>query len=559
MKTGWNFSTLFFYAHLLFLAQIHSKGYNMYKYLKKKEKLRMSDNLNNKKMNENGAKRTIVQTAILMAILTLVSKLLGFVREMVIAGCFGTSYVVDAYVMAYSIPGILFGGIFASIGTAYMPTYSGIVEKKGKEAGNKFTNEILNFSLVIAIFAFAIGFLLSEKLVAIMASDFPEKTAELTVFYLRIAFGYTVFSCGASLLDAYMQYRGKYLQPIITGWFQNIGIIIVAAISAFTSHYYLAAGLLLGYGLRFLTIFLSARKCEYKYRPQIAFNEPVKQIIALAIPVFVGTYITQLNTFVDKTLASGLQEGSIAALNYGMMLVTLITGLTTTIIATIIYPKITRAVSNKDWEFFNGAVEKGLTLIVMIVAPFTLGAMAFSEEVVQIVYERGAFDEMATSLTGSAFFFYSAGLAFTALVAFLTQVYYSMRDMKTPIKCAATSVVINIVFNLLLVGTMQHNGLALATSVAAFVNFILMYAMLIKKHRQVKIFKYKKKQIKICISAVIAVMMAIIIYQIVIKTILLPKVIYLLCAVTIASASYILLLILFRVEEVGMLKELIKK
>ena len=519
----------------------------------------MSDNLNNVKENKNGTKITVVQTAFFMAILTLISKLLGFVREMVIAGFFGTSYVVDAYVMAQAIPGMLFGGLFVSIGTAYMPTFSGIVEKKGEVEGNKFTNQIINFLLVITTIAFFVGFFLSEELVAIIAKDFSVKTAELTVFYLKITFGYTIFSCAASILDAYMQYKGKFLQPIISGYFQNIGIIVFAIISAYTSHYYLAFGMLIGYAMRLLYIFLMAKKENYRYRIEVAFNQPVKQIVTLAIPVFISFSITQLNTFVDKMLASGLVEGSIAALNYGMKVVDLITALTTAIIATIIYPKITKAVSNKEWDFFNIAVEKGMTLLIIIAVPFSLGGILFSEEVVQVVYERGAFDEDATALTASAFLFYASGLLFIALNTLLTQVYYSMRDMKTPVKCALVSVTTNIVLNLILIDGMQHKGLALSTSIAAGVNFLLLYLLLLRKYKQVKIFKSKKKLIKICCSAIIAVTFAVVAYEISINLIWAPRIIYLGCAVLIASIIYLGLLMALKVDDINILKDIIKR
>lgn len=503
--------------------------------------------------------RTIVQTAALMAVLTLVSKMLGFVREMVIAGFFGTSYIVDAYVMAQSIPNMLFGGIFASIGTAYMPTFSGIIEKQGKKAGDKFTSQLINIAVIIAAVLSVIGILLSDSLTAIIAPKFSAETAELTSFYLKITFGYMIFTCASSIFDSYLRYNGSFLHPIISGYMQNIGIIVIAAVSAYTSHYYFAFGILLGYALRFVYQAIVVRKMGYHHSLEVSIKGEVRQILVLAVPVFIGSYVSQINSYVDKSLASGLREGSVAALNYGHILITFITGITTTIIATIIYPKMTKAINSGDHEFFNVIADKGISIITIIAIPFSLGAMVFANDVVQIVYERGAFDENATLLTGTAFFFYSCGLAFIALNEFITQIYYSLRDMRTPIICAAVGVAVNIGLNIFLVNKMAHGGLALATSAAAFVNFTLLYITMRKKYKDVEILKSKVKIIKICAAALIAVITALAVHRLLIAAVIIPRIAYLGAAVTAACAVYIMLLICFKVDEVKMLKELIKR
>ena len=503
--------------------------------------------------------RTIVQTAALMAVLTLVSKMLGFVREMVIAGFFGTSYIVDAYVMAQSIPNMLFGGIFASIGTAYMPTFSGIIEKQGKKAGDKFTSQLINIAVLIAAALSVIGILLSDSLTAIIAPKFSAETAELTSFYLKITFGYMIFTCASSILDSYLRYNGSFLHPIISGYMQNIGIIAIAAVSAYTSHYYFAFGILLGYVLRFAYQTIVVRKMGYHHSLEVSIKGEVRQILVLAVPVFIGSYVSQINSYVDKSLASGLQEGSVAALNYGNILMTFITGLTTTIIATIIYPKITKAAVNEDWEFFNSAADKGMSLITVIAVPFSLGSMVFANDVVQIVYERGAFDESATVLTGTAFFFYSCGLVFIALNEFLVQVYYSLKDMKTPIKCAACGVAVNIGLNMLLIGKMAHGGLALATSAAAFVNFIMLSAFIARKHGEVELLKSKSKILKIIVVAVIAVAAAYCVQRGLMATIFMPRIAYLGIVVIAACIVYIFLLTVFKIDEVKLLREFIRK
>ena len=503
--------------------------------------------------------RSSVHTFFFMVSLTLISKVLGCIREMVIANFYGTSYIVDAYVMANAIPNILLGGLFVAIATAYTPTYSTIREQNGEKESNRFTSQVINLLFVLSIIAILIGIVFSNEITAIFASGFSGETAILTAFFIRITFSYVLFSSIAGILDAYMQYKGFFLKPIISGYFQNIGVIIIVIISAYTSHYYLAFGLLIGSFFRLAYISINARKSGYHYHFNFSLGEPIRKIVYMAIPVFIGSYILQINSFVDKTLASGLQEGSVAALNYGMILITLITGLTVTLLVTLIYPKITKAFTLDNLDEFNNIVEKGTAIIAIITIPFSMGILVFSEEVVQIVYERGAFDPSATSLTSGAFFFYGLGLVFFAFNDLLAKVFYSMRNTKAPIVCSGISVIINIALNLLLIESMAHKGLALATSIAAMANSLLLYLWMNKKYPNVKVIGSGIKILKIILASLLAVLVAWFANDILIKLVWMPRMVYLFIAVSCATGMYLIMLKLFNVEDIKMIRLLFKK
>ena len=171
--------------------------------------------------------RTAAQTAALMAILTLISKAFGFVREMVMANFFGTTYITDAYVMAFAIPMIIFGGIFGSVATAYMPLFSRISENEGEKAGSKFTSEVINLLLIVSIFAAIIGIIFSDQIVSLFASGFSGETARLTSFFTKVTFCYILFTSIAGILEEYLQYKGTFLVQIVLGYIQN-GILLIA-------------------------------------------------------------------------------------------------------------------------------------------------------------------------------------------------------------------------------------------------------------------------------------------------------------------------------------------
>jgi len=506
--------------------------------------------------------RTAAQTAVLMAIMTLASKLLGFVREMVMAGFFGTSYIVDAYVMAQTIPTILFAGIFGAIATAYMPLLSERIEKSGGKAANVFTSQVLNILLVISIASAIIGFLFSDQFVSILASGFTGETARLTSIFLKVTFLYTICSSTSGILDSYLQYKNCFLPQILVGYTQNIIVIGCIAISALTSHYFLTVGLLIAYIVRFILFWVLAKKKELEYTFSVRFGGAVKTIISMALPVFIGSSIQQINTFVDKTLASGLKEGSVAALNYANLLNMLIIGLTVTIMTTVIYPKLAKAGARENIEQFNEIASKGFSLMVIIALPFSLGAMLYSAQIVQIVYERGAFDVTATSITSSAYLFYSIGLVFTAVNELMVRIYYSFQDMRRPMIFSGICVIINIILNLALIDSMAHNGLALSTSISMLCNTILLYYGLRKKHKEIKLIDSKKKLLEIAIASILAVGLSYLSYIFIITYLeqyIYMRTVQLMIAVMIAGGIYLAMLHLFRIEELELVKNIFKR
>jgi len=508
-------------------------------------------------MSKREFKQNAVQTAAVMVIMILASKLLGFVRELVIAGSFGTSYVVDAYVLAQSVPNALLGGLLASVGTAFTPVYSEITEKNNREEGARYTNKVINLAMAVAFVVFVLGALFAEQIAGLFTETFSAEGARLTVFFLRVTFAYAIFSCGASITDAFLQYNGRFYSPVIGGYLYNIGIIVVAVISALTSEYLLAFGMLAGYLLHLVFNLTIARRCGYHHRAEIGIDDSIRKTIRLAMPVFFSSCMGSINTFVDKSLASKLQEGSISALNYGYLLVLMITGLTTGIVMTILYPKLTQAANKKDDTAYQAMLDLSSAVLMIIAIPFVLGIIAFAEPVVQIVFERGAFDGASTVLTGSAFLFYGVGILFSVMTDLMGRICYTMQDTKTPIACAAVSIIVNIIMNIILVKPLAHGGLALATSFSSLANMVMLDIRIRKKYPHLRLFPYKGKILRIIISAVLAVGIAIVVYQLV-QLVWMPRVVYLGLAVFVAAVVYVAMLALLKVEEVGLLKQLIK-
>lgn len=505
----------------------------------------------------NNVKQTAMKTTIFVMLVTFGAKIVGYVRELVLAGVYGTSYVVDAYIMSQSIPYMILGGVISAAATTYIPLLSEKIEKHSEKEGNAFTGQVLDVLSSVLMVVSIIGIVFSEQLTGILASGFTGETARLTSLFLKITFIYTVFWARSRILDAYSQYKGVFVPQIIYGYVQNIVIIIAIIVSAYYEVYILVLGFLLGYVIYYLLVYVTARRCGYKYYKN-GINttiDAIKEIGKLALPVFIGSEVNTVNAFVDKWLASRLGEGSVAALSYAYEIQVLIISFTSAIYVTVVYPQLARAGNSNDRRSFCAIVEKGTRIITMLVVPCMLGAILFSEPIVRLIYERGAFDTSATGMTSSAFAFYSMGIVFLAFNALFTRIFYALKDVKTPVRYGMVGVVINIILNFVLVNYMYHNGLALSTSIAAGWNTIMLYRALRKKYPWIVITSEMKKVLSIIFAALISVGTAYGIFKLILSIGMLSEWICLIAAIGICIIIYALLLILCKIEEAEMIKK----
>jgi len=502
-------------------------------------------------------KLTTAQTAVLMAVLTVGGKLLGFIREQVMASSYGTAMVADAYVMAQTIPNAVLAGVISAAAISYMPIFSQKIEKEGLDGGNRFTSQLINLLLIISTIAFVAGSVFAKPLVGLLAGGFEGEQVSLTAFYMRGAFFSIIFNAVVVILEAFLQYRSVFLPQLLLSYVQNISIIVFILISARGDYHILIAGLIVGYLLRALGILVISRKHGFAYKPDFTFGAAVKEAAVLAVPVFIGGSVNQINTLVDKGLASWLEEGSVSALNYGNLIIGVITALTVTILVTVLYPRMNKAFAAGDKERIGDIAERSINLMVLISVPFTFGCMVFSKPAIQVIYERGAFGAASTNLTSSAFFYYAIGITFIAVAQIITKIFYSMHDTKTAVFCSAGSVLVNIVLNLILVKTMKHAGLALATSIAQAVNVVLLYIVFRRKYPEIKLLKSLKKIILIVLFSLISVGAAGIAYRLLADVLsVLPR---LVVSGGLAVGLYLLAIYLARFDEWKLLTGLLHR
>lgn len=422
------------------------------------------------------------KATIVVIIITLISKVTGFLREILLGNAYGASYITDAYLISLTIPQTLFSSIAAAITTTFIPLYSRIRVDGGPGEDIRFTNRVLNVVLVSSASLAVLGMVLTRPIVSLIAMGFKGEVLELAVSFTRITFPMIVFIGICQVFIGYLQANSEFALPALIGIPSNAVIIAMLLLSDTVGPYGLVLGTLAGAVIQAVMLLIGAFKKGYSYRSELNFRDSyVVNVITLAFPVMLGSTVQQLNALIDRMLASGLAEGSISALNFANKLNGFAYGLFTVSLATVIYPLLSRLSAEKDMAGFKEKLVKSLNVITLIILPITVGAVVLRQPIVSVLFERGRFDARATAMTASALMFYSLGMVFYGYRDVLNRTFYSLQDTKTPMINGMLTVALNIVLNLILVRFMQHNGLALATSLSAVVMTMLLFANLRKR------------------------------------------------------------------------------
>lgn len=499
--------------------------------------------------------RQVAGSALIIILFTLVSKFLGFVREILIASKFGSGMETDAFFVALTATGLITGLLSNAISTTFIPVLSEIESKEGKNGKIKHTNNMINVMFMISIILVLGEFIAAPIIVRLLAKGFQGEQFNLTVKLTRIGLPMILFSGIIGILTGYLQSEERFTSTSAIGIsFNLVYIFFLLFLSSKFGIKGLMVAALLAVASQVLIQIPEILRAGYKYKFKFSIKDNyIKKVILLSLPVLIGIAINDLNAIVDRTLASSLVSGSISALNYANKLNGLILGVFISAITTVIFPLLAKESNNDNIDGMKVIMKKGVNLILLITIPATVGLIVLAKPIVEIAFQRGAFDSTDTVMTYQALIFYSVGLVAMALRLLITRVYYSLQDTKTPMINGAISVVFNIILNLILVKFMAHNGLALATSIATIIATILLLYGLKKKIGSLGIKGYIIIFIKTGMVSAIMGIVVYLVYHELYKLLGVSKLynlISLLVAVGLAVIVYVVLCYMLKIEEV---------
>ncbi|MCX7956408.1 MAG: murein biosynthesis integral membrane protein MurJ [Endomicrobia bacterium] len=430
--------------------------------------------------------RVIMKNMSSVSIGIMISRILGYFRDMLVASVFGAGLYADAFYAAFRIPNLfrrLFGE--SSLNAAFVPVFSEYLQKEPKHKTEEFISTIATVMLVL-LSAFTIfGIFLSLPITKLITWGFSQEKLLITSKLLQIMFPYMLLICIAALGLSILNCLKVFFIPAMSSGSLSIAeifyiLFIVYYLPEEKKVIGLAISVVIGGFLQFFINFTMVN-AYYKIRLKLEkffyyLSLPeIKRIYMLFIPVVVGFSIDQINALVDTFCASFLKEGSITALYYSNRLMQLPLALFATSLTTVVLPQMSQEVVTNNFYELKQTVKHSLMNIFFFVLPASLGLIIIGKPIIKTLFEHGKFDSTATELTYSCLLFYSAGLIFFSTSKIFTSVFYALKKPKYPVKIAAYMVLINAVLNVILMQFMQVGGLALATSITSFLATILLY------------------------------------------------------------------------------------
>lgn len=427
------------------------------------------------------------RSGLLVMIITMVSRVLGLVRATIIAYYFGASGATDAYFSAFKISNFfrqLLGE--GALGSSFIPLYNEKIEVEGEEKGKEFIYSILNLIFVFSTIVTLLMIIFSQDIINLIVNGFPTETKILASQLLKIMSVYFIFISLSGMICAMLNNFKQFAIPASTSIFFNLAIILASmgfsktfGISA------LAYGVVLGGAFQLLIVLPSFFKIVKGYSFKINWKDPyLKKIFILMCPMLVGIVARQVNTIVDQVFASYLQEGGVTALENATRLYLLPVGVFGVSISTVIFPVLSKAVARNDLKTAENNIVKGLNILLFLIIPSTAVLTFYSTDVIRLTLSYGKFGEEAVKVTSEALLYYSLGLYFYTAIYLMTRAFYSVKNSSYPVRFSIVSIIINIVLNFALIKPMAYRGLALSTSIASGVNFVLLVYVFRKKYME---------------------------------------------------------------------------
>lgn len=424
---------------------------------------------------------SVVKSIVEFIVYGLGIKVIGFIRSILMANKFGVTLETDSFFFALStvfIFSFLLGGALTA---TLIPILAEIEQKEGRQGKIAYLNDVLSIFIVGSLLLTGLLYLQSNRIIYLLSNKkIIGEQLELTVKLFRLGFPTIIFYIIASSYRGFLQSEMLFKESSLSLLPVNLSYIVYLL---FLSDRYGITGLMMAQvtGIIFQIViqYPTLKKLGYSFRFRLDFKNPyLITTLSLIFPVFISIAVGELNAMVDKFLAASLKEGSISALDYGYTFTMTIRTLFISAISTVVFPILSNFSKEGKEEEMAGLLEKSTNYIALIAIPASLGLFFLSNPVIRIIYENGEFDSQATMMTADTLKYYALGISAMSLSELYTKTLYSLNNSKTALQVSVLTLLLNIFFNLILVRTMAHGGLALATSISAILSMmILRYAI----------------------------------------------------------------------------------
>jgi putative peptidoglycan lipid II flippase len=434
-------------------------------------------------------KRQILKSASIISIITVVSRILGYVRDQRLTLLLGTTGLADSFVLAYRIPNILRRLVGeGSMTASFIPVFTDYLRNRTREETWAFANRLFwTFSVILSILA-VLGVVFSPLFVRFF-SMFGKNQIQAEAIYLnRLMFPYILFIGMAALAMALLNSFHVFGLPAATPILLNISFIIFS-VTAVWRHFSspaaaLAVGVLVGGILQFFLQVPQLVKRGMDFKFEVSLGDPgVRRVGRLMVPGFIGIGIAQINLLVDTIFANAkvMPEGSLVSLYVADRVTELVLGGYAIAVATAILPMMSHQAAAGDHEGMKKTFLFALRIVSFITIPAAVGLVILREPIVQVLFQHGRFVAESTRLTARALLYYSLGLPAFAAVKLIVPAFYSTQDTRTPVRVAVLAMLANVLLNVIFLfyffAKLKNGGPALASALAGYFNVLTLFVI----------------------------------------------------------------------------------
>ena len=526
-------------------------------------------------MNIFGDNKTesVLKAAWMIAVVTIVSKLIGFVRDIVIANYYGATLVSDAYYYAYQIPAIsliLLGGVGGPFHSATVAVFSKLIpslKEKPQEEVNKLYSTFMTGTTIFFLILSVLMFIFPRQLMGLIIQGGSPELVALAAQHLKIMTPLLVIGgivgIYYGILIIYKQFMLPNLSPILMSA-AIIGIVI--AVPNDQKGYALAWATTIGAVLQLVVQYPNVKRLGFLWKPNFNFvnNPNFKDITELLFPAVLSSTVGQIHIYVDMFFTSYISDGAWTAIGYANRVFQFPVGILVTAFLVPLFPIFSRLVAERDMDGIRTYFNKGVGVLFFAAIPIIIGILTVGFDAVRLVFERGAFDENATFMVTEALWFLSVSILPYVFRDSITRVYYSFNDSKTPFVVAFSSIILKYILNVLFISVLNMGigGITLSTSLVTLFNAVVLGYFITKKLKM----DYKslfKNLLKMCVAGAIAFGVCFATAIMFDKVVVMPKMLFELTKIisvgTICLIVYVGLNLLFKMDYAKELLERVLK
>ncbi|OAS17177.1 murein biosynthesis integral membrane protein MurJ [Paenibacillus oryzisoli] len=443
--------------------------------------------------------RVLFKTGMVLFLITMVSKVLGFTREILIARNYGTSSLADAYYVALT-PAMLAITFSFTLSSVFLPLYVQVASHK--KTSNVFTNNVLFLFFSIFIVAYTLVIVFTQHVIHLLAPGLTAEAEAMAITLVRILFPLVFIVIAIQIYTLMLNTFHDYMASAASILPNNL--IIIAYLWLFGDKHGMvgiAVTTLIAYVIQLAILFILLKGHHYKVVKHVELWRPdSKKFLLLLYPILFSSGFNQCNAIVDRILASGISEGAIAALSYAFNLRGIATGIVITPIITLTFPELSRLSHNQDYDKVSTLTHNSLFTLFILLMPLTVIFMSFSPTIVQTLLERGSFDSQATAMTSTIFWAYSLGILAIGFREVTLRAFYSFGDTRTPTYIMIAGTVVNMVLSYILVRSSGVMGIGLSASISFILTAVITAILLKRKQASIWSRDFIRKMMKLTVA-----------------------------------------------------------